>query len=261
MTTKPYTTMLNAGIGMIEETKTLLDLWEPGMSTARLNTIALQSGSFPQITARRLKNLIAECFRPRYLVQDDKPAKQLKAIKDTFSTREFNQLLFLYTCRHSAVLYDYVVSEYWVAYSASKATISNKDAWRFVNQANQTGRTSSPWSEHTLKRVARYLTSSLADFGFLESGQKVARGIVPTHIEGRVAIYLAYELHFSGVGDNHVLSHPDWSLFGMEREDVLDELKRQALKGWFIIQSAGSATRIGWQYKTMEEVIDALARE
>jgi hypothetical protein len=35
-------------------------------------------------------------------------------------------------------------------------------------------------------------------------------------------------------------------------------MKQLALKGWFIIQSAGDVTRIGWQYQSMEEVIDAL---
>ena len=261
MNEKPYTTMLNAGIGMIEETKILLDLWEPGMNTGELNQIALQSGAFPQITARRLKNLIAECFRPRYVVQNDTPAKYLKHLKEPFSSREFNQLLFLFTCRESAVLYDFVLQEYWVAYSAGKVKISNQDAWEFVNRANQTSRTSQTWSESTLQRVARYLTSSLADFGLLESGQRVIREILPFRIESRIATFLAYDLHFSGLGDNKVISHPDWGLFGLEREDVLDELKRQSLKGWFIVQSAGTASRIGWQYETMEAVVDALARE
>lgn len=261
MSEKPYTTMLNAGIGMIEETKTLFDLWEPGMNTGELNQIALQSGAFPQITARRLKNLIAECFRPRYVIHNDTPAKYLKHLKESFSTREFNQLIFLFTCRESAVLYDFVLQEYWVSYSAGKVNISNQEAWEFVNRANQIGRTSQPWSESTLQRVARYLTSSLADFGLLESGQKSSREILPFRIESRIVTFLAYDLHFSGLGDNKVISHPDWGLFGLEREDVLDELKRQALKGWFIVQSAGAASRIGWQYETMEAVIDALARE
>jgi len=261
MNEKPYTTMLNAGIGMIEETKILLDLWEPGMNTGELNQIALQSGAFPQITARRLKNLIAECFRPRYIVQNDTPAKYFKYLKASFSTREFNQLLFLFTCRESTVLYDFVLQEYWVAYSAGKVNISNLDAWEFVNRANQEGRTVKPWSDGTMKRVAPYLTSSLADFGLLESGQKSDREILPFRIESRIVTFLAYDLRFSGLGDNKMISHSDWSLFGLEREDVLDELKRQALKGWFIVQSAGTASRIGWQFETMEAVVDALARE
>jgi len=92
----------------------------------------------------------------------------------------------------------------------------------------------------------------------LENGQRSIRKILPFRIESRLGILLAYDLHFSGHGDNSVLSHSDWGLFGLDRSDVLNELKQLALKGWFIIQSAGDVTRIGWQYQSMEEVIDAL---
>lgn len=62
-----YTTQLQAGLGLMDETKTLLELWAPGMDVARLLQAALQSGSFPNVAARRLRNIIAECFAPRYL--------------------------------------------------------------------------------------------------------------------------------------------------------------------------------------------------
>ena len=79
-------------------------------------------------------------------------------------------------------------------------------------------------------------------------------------MEPRVAVSLAYELHFSGHGDNRVVSDADWSLFGMEREDVLEELKRLALKGLFIVQAAGGVTRIGWQCKDVKELAHVLAQ-
>ncbi len=74
MTDKPYNTMLNAGVGMINETISLLNLWQPGMSLSELNKIALESGQFPKITARRLRNLLAECINPRYLRDNGSPA-------------------------------------------------------------------------------------------------------------------------------------------------------------------------------------------
>ena len=73
-------------------------------------------------------------------------------------------------------------------------------------------------------------------------------------------VLLAYDLHFAGHGDNSILNHPDWSLFGMDRNDVLNELKRLALKGWFIVQAAGDAVRVGWQYQTREELTDAFVK-
>ena len=260
MTTDSYTTMLNAGTGMLDETRLLLDLWQPGMGMAGLNSLALQSGQFPNITARRLYNLVKDCFAPRYLKNQGAPAQLLKASGAYLSGREFNQLLFLYTCRENRVLYDFVCEIYWNAYSSGKEKIGSEDALLFVTRANQDGKTVKPWSESTLQRVARYLTNSCADFGLLESGQKVSRRILPFRIESRVTVILAYDLHFAGQGDNAVLSHPDWALFGMERADVLDEFKRLGLQGWWIVQSAGDVTRIGWQYPSMEELIDGLSK-
>lgn len=260
MTTNSYSSMLNAGIGMIDETRTMLNLWQPGMGNVDLYRAALESGLFPNITARRLQNFIKECFGPRYLLNKGAPALLLKSVQTPFSNREFNQLLFLYTCRESRVLYNFVCDVYWGAYSSGKEKINNEDAHLFVLRANQDGKTVKPWSENTLQRVAGYLTASCADFGLLEIGQKSIRKIVPFRIESSIAIILAYDLHFSGRGDNSVLSDPDWSLFGMDRSDVLNEFKQLALKGWFIIQSAGDVTRIGWQYKDMEELTDALIK-
>lgn len=48
---KPYTTQLQAGLGLVNETKTLLELWSPGISANQLHQVALESGRFPTVTA------------------------------------------------------------------------------------------------------------------------------------------------------------------------------------------------------------------
>lgn len=260
MTEKTYTTQLGAGQGIVEETRILLDLWQVGMSVNSLNQLALQSGQFQKLTARRVRNLVVEGFSPRYLDGDCPPAVYLKRLKDVLSSREFTQLLYLYTCRAHSILYDFVQQVYWNAYSSGRDSLSNEEARRFVIRANQDGKTASPWSDNMIERVAGYLTGTLADLGLLEDGRKSVRKILSYRLESRVAVILAYDLHFSGHGDNSVLSHPDWALFGMDRADVLNELKRLAFKGWWIIQSAGDVTRIGWQYSSMEELINAFTQ-
>jgi hypothetical protein len=76
----PYTTQLQAGLGLIAETVRLLDLWDSGMSGQHLLHIALASGAFPTISARRLRNIVIEAFAPRYLVDDALPARLLKIL-------------------------------------------------------------------------------------------------------------------------------------------------------------------------------------
>ena len=56
-----YTTQLQAGLGLLEETRQLLQVYQPGMSASQLYEAALASGRFPLVTARRLRNIVAEC--------------------------------------------------------------------------------------------------------------------------------------------------------------------------------------------------------
>ena len=255
-----YTTKLGSGQGLINETIMLLDLWQPGMEATVLNRVALESGMFPNITARRLRNIVYEGFAPRYLGKNGDPAIYLKILRNHITSKEFNQILFLITCRSHKILYDFIEFVYWNAYSSGRATLSTEESREFVIRANQDGKTSKPWGESMIERVPIYLIGTCSDFGLLEDGRKKTKKILPFRIESRVAIFLAYDLHFSGIGDNSVLSDLDWGLFGMDRSDVLDELKRQALKGYFIIQSAGEVTRIEWKYKNMEEMVNAFTK-
>ena len=261
MTSLVYTSTLNAGLGMIEETRLLLALWQPGMTTTDLQQAALASGQFPKITARRLRNLVVEGFAPCYLVDHGAPATILKQVRGFLTRREFEQLLFIYTCRAHAILADFVSQVYWQAYSAGRTVLSNDEASAFVIRANQDGKTIHPWSGETVDRVAGYLTRYCADFGMLERGARHTRRVLPFWIEPRTAAILAYDLHFADLGDNAVLVHPDWTLFGLERMDVLEELKRLALKGLLIVQSAGGVTKISWQIGSMEGLIDVLAHD
>ncbi|MGB5157335.1 BrxA family protein [Desulfobacterium sp. N47] len=257
---KLYTTQLQAGLGVIYETRTLLELWQPGMKSATLYQIALDSGYFSNVTARRLRNIVAECFAPRYLVTNDYPAEIIKDLKNKLSSTELIQLFFLFTSRANTILSDFVKKVYWVKYAGGQDSISNYDAKRFVIEANQNGKTIRCWSDSTIKRVSTYLTGCCADFGLLEKGRKSVRKIIPFHIEQKTIALLAYDLHFAGLGDNALIAHPDWNLFGLQQEDLKEEMKRLSLKGFFITQYAGDVIRIGWNYKSWKELFHVIIK-
>lgn len=256
--TATYTTQLGAGLGLLDETQVLLDLWQPGMNGADLYRAALASGHFSTISARRLHDMITVGFAQRYLRDQGAPARLLQRVRTHFARKEFEQLLFLYTCRVHAILADFIREVYWTAYTAGKDKLSNDEARTFVTAAVREGKTTIAWSDIMLRRVASNLTGCCADFGLLAQGTRSVRKILPFRIEPTVVAILAYDLHFAGHGDNSVIQHAEWALFGLAPPDVLDELKRLALRNWFIVQTAGGVVRIGWQYKTMEELLDVL---
>jgi hypothetical protein len=257
---KPYTTQLQAGLGLVSETKTLLDLWAPGMSANQLHQVALESGRFPNVTARRLRNIVVECFAPRYLVAGGTPAMHLKRLALKISTADLTQLLLVFTSRANPILGDFVRQVYWARYAGGYTQVSNNDARAFVERGIDDGKTVKRWSETTVRRVSAYLTGCCADYGMLERGLRSSRRIIPFRISPLVVAYLAYELHFAGVGDNALLTHEDWQLFGLAREDVLEETKRLSLKGLLIVQAAGDVIRISWKQQDMEALCDVLAQ-
>ena len=258
MTTGKYTAQLQAGLGLIEETKVLLELWNPGIDGLELNRIALTSGRFSTVSARRLRNIVVECFQPRYLRNNAQNAILLKTFQSLLSKREFEQLLFVYTAQTSSILSDFITQVYWPAYVANRNILTAKDARDFVSRANADGLTVSKWSDSTVIKVSSYLNGVCADFGLLEHSTGATRRILPYRLEDNCAIILIHQLHFNGFGDNAIVSHSMWKLFGMEREDVINALKHLSLCGVFIVQNAADVVSIGWQYKDFKELANVI---
>ena len=255
----PYTAQLQAGLGLVDETRALLDLWLPGMSAMSLQETALHSGMFSTMTARRLRNIVKECFAPRYLVRDAAPARHLKVLKVSVAKADLAQLMFLFTCRANPILADFVRDVYWARYQAGHRSITNAEARSFVVRGIEEGKTAKPWSDSVIRKNAAYLTGCCADYGLLEPGLRKERRILPFRISPVSAAYLAYDLHFRGMGDEAVVSHPDWALYGLSRQDVLEELKRLSLRGLLIVQAAGEIVRVSWKQPSMEALCDVVA--
>jgi len=224
------------------------------MGAPDLLQTALSSGEFPTMTARRLRNIISEGFSPRYLVDGAEPAMLLQNLIGRITSQDQKQLFFLFTCRANGILADFVREVYWPRYAGGSSAVSKKDALDFVEAAVLEGRTTTPWSESTIRRVSSYLLGACADFGLLGQIKGDGRLIQPFQPTLFLSSFLAHDLHFKGLGDNAVLNHEDWALFGFGPGDALAEIKRLSLRGELILQSAGSVVQIAWKNKNMEEL-------
>jgi hypothetical protein len=255
-----YDTNLAMGLGLIDETKALLRVWQPWMDAHALYEAVLAAGILSEVTAYRLRNIVVRCFGNRYLLGDAAPARYLQRLLPVLSYSELGQLFYLYTCRANPILADFVREVYWNSYSSGARVVTKDRAEEFIRRAIDDKKTPSRWADGQIERVGRYLTGCCADFGLLGHPAIGGRLILPFRIEQKTLLFLAHELHFGGTGDNALLSHPDWQLFGLAREDVLEELKRLALQGFFIVQAAGDVIRISWKHQDMEALCDVLTQ-
>jgi hypothetical protein len=124
--TAKYASTLNAGLGMIGETRTMMNLWNPGISATALHEPTLSSGRFPNMSAPRLRNVVVEGFAATCLRYREETMLLLRQAKETLSSCEFEQLLFLQTCRAHLIFADFVRLVCWPAYAASPRAESSR---------------------------------------------------------------------------------------------------------------------------------------
>jgi BrxA len=257
---RPYSTELRKGRGAVAETLTLLGSWEPGMPSTELQALAVEQGIFGSSSAKRAQDLVSVVFARRYLADGGEPATYLKYLLECGADRAvLRQLMLVYTARRNPVLRDFISEVFWPAFAAGAEALRIGEAEGFLKRAAVDGRIARPWSEVMRKRIAGDLLSTLADFGLLEDLKRPTKPIRSYRLLPDTVLFLAHEIHLKGFSDNSILESPDWRLFGLAREDVVQQLDKVSRAGHYILQYSGDLLRISWRYQTMEECLDAIA--
>jgi hypothetical protein len=254
-----YTTQFQAGLGMIDENMRFLELWEEGDSAGSLHQKALDSGNFPDVTARRLRNLAAEMFAPRFLTNGAAAAHHGKALLENASHETITQFIYLVTSRAQLILHDFVRLVYWPAYEGGRPTLHRDEVVNFIENALDSGKMEKRWSDSTIKRVSGYLGGCCVDFNLAHRIPPSTYELTPISMDTKVFLYLAHDMRFAGCSEQSLLEHRDWSLWGMGKSDVLAMLRKLGQEGHFIVQGGADLIRITWRYENMEEVLDAVA--
>lgn len=261
MTSSPrYTTNLSKAQGMVPETLELLELWEPGMSVAELKTRVRGMGALGKATQSRVDDVVGRAFAQRYLAEGGKSAAWLRhLLLHGAPLGLLRQLTLIYTARANLIVHDFIRQVFWVKYASRAGEVTKQDARDFIERAVGRGFLEKRWSDSMVDRVARYLLGTLADFGLIEENRFGQRQILSVFLMPETAAFLAYELHFSGADDQDLVQHHDWGLFGMTPADVISALEKAATQGHLFVQHSGSLLRVEWKYRSMEEMLDALA--
>lgn len=255
-----YTTQFQAGLGMVEECRSFLELWEPEDTVQALEAKILDEGILPDVTARRVRNLVAEMWAPRFLKNEAQPARDLKIILGSLNRESLSQLCMLFTARAQLIFHEFMSQLYWPRYESGRTIISRDEIKEFIIEAMDEGKMQKRWSESTVHRVTGYLAGTAIDFGFMSRVSSSSYELDPPVISPKVALYLAYDLHFSSLSDGNALAHKDWQLWGMNSHDVLRQLQYLGREGHFIVQGSVELVRLSWTYNNREEMLNAITR-
>lgn len=247
-----HTTQLSQGTGLINETLSLLSIYQKGMSIKELTDYVRDHDTLSCQTDRRLKHITHDVFYMRFMKNDPSVPIWLNRIRNNgLPLKQFSQILMIYCAREHAVLFDAIVHVLNRLKSEKRPIIEITDLTDFVLDIIKNGQ--AKWSEIMQRKNAGYIRSTLVDFDFIDR-----RGaILPYELYDMTILYLLYEQHFAGLSDMAIWDLEEWKLFNLDRRQVLDRVMGLSLKGAYMAQTSGDLLTISWNYQSMEEFIDA----
>jgi hypothetical protein len=257
---RAYTTQLQAGLAMLQETRDLLRIYVPGQTAAQLSEAALAQNVFPRMTARRAHNVVSEMFGPRYLIEGGRPAQVLQQLlRRNLYPDDFNQLCFLYTARAQAIFGEFVAQIYWPMVEQGVTVLERNLAEEFVQRGLDNGRMQKRWTASTIKRVSVYVLGCAVDFGLLVKGVAGKYAVLRYPLRRTPALFLAHELHFAGVANAQLGDHLDWAYFGLSPLEARRLLTSGFLDGHLESPSGGPLNELSWRHADFPSFIHELA--
>jgi hypothetical protein len=256
-----YSTALTQAQGILPDCIQLFEHWEDGMSASALFEATRSLGILGSDSERRARNVVIEGFGSRFLrPPHDTTAPFLKALIGRADPRLRREIVLLYAVRQHGIFFDFLVEVYWPAIRAGRISLDRSEISGLIDRGRIDRKLSTDWSDSVRKRVSSYVLGIARDFELLADVKNGSRPIQPWIPSDGLILYLAYDLHFLGLGDDEVLAADEWRALGLEREDVIAYLHRLDQRGHLTLQDSGVICRIEWKYRDRTQLNDALLR-
>jgi hypothetical protein len=251
----PYTTRILKATALVADTKALFASWDLSKDVAS-NLHSAQRGTMLGKASRSRVDDVLAILRQRYF-RDPEVGRALATFMQGGAPSAWvDPLLYYYSAQNDETLRDIVLEVVAPRRQAGFADIHVEHVKRVVREWVTTGKTTKPWGETTILRVAQHALAALRDFGVLQGLDH--KYIAPTALPVEPFAFLAFDLlRALGTGER-VLHSPEWKLFFLgpnEVERLLLEAHQQRLLAYY---AAGSVIRLEFPHNDLVELAHAL---
>lgn len=252
----PYSSKIIKAGAVLADTKTLFAHWDLAASAKENMERAQRENLFGKASRSRVRDVLA-IFRQRFLGEEAVTRALVVLVKGKFPAASLDRIFFFHAARADRLLND-VVTEVLAPLSARGITdIDVAEIQKPLKKWVAEEKTSAPWSDPTLERIAQGLLSALRDFGVLQGAVK--KRIAPAFLPVEAFAYLAFYLKQHQPSGAKLVELPDWKLFFLPREGVERSFFEAHQSNLLEYHAAGSVTRLTFPAATLEEYAHVLA--
>jgi hypothetical protein len=255
---RTYKTLLTHGGAVIDETRILLDLFNPQIDINRWVEEIIKENALGKVSRARTSEIINRYFLARYVNGYPKDAwKPLKILcSKGVDLPIIRSIMYYHTAKIDDFLFDFVADEVFERYYSGRTDISADDVYRFI-EASVQDRFEKPWSESVKGRLSRGIMSVLRDFGILEGRSK--KRIANFYLPVEAFVYVAFIIHSNVSTGEMIVNHTDWKLFLLKPRAVESIFLEAHQHGWLNYNAAGNIIRIEFRFHTLEELANEIA--
>jgi hypothetical protein len=252
-----YTTRIIKAGALIADTKTLFFRWDVEQSVDENLCRVRRQNLLGKTSRSRLEDILL-IMRQRYLGEESVARALACLVKSPCSRGSVDRILYFHAAKADCLLRDVVLEILVPKWRDGITQISVTELHRKLYQWVAAGKTTTAWTQTTIRRVAQGLLSTLRDFGVLQGAVK--KRIGPAYLPLPAFCYIAFYLKQKEVSGAKLLDATDWKLFFLTPESVERLLVEANQHGLLEYHAAGSVARLTFPATTIDQYAHVLAR-
>lgn len=236
-----YTSRIIKASALIADTKVLLAEWDLGQSVAENLDRARRENIFGKASRKRVEDILT-IFRQRYFDDADVGTALVTLTQSGAPAQWMDPLLYFFSAQNDCTLRDFVAEVLYPRHLAAYTDLPVQVAVRAVRNWVAEGKTTTPWNDRTIERVAQGLMATLRDFGVLQGA--VNKHLTPIYLPTPSFALIAFWLQQRERSGHLVLQSDDWRLFFLPVEGVERFFIEAHQEHLLTYHAAGSVVRI-----------------
>jgi Putative inner membrane protein (DUF1819) len=249
----PYTTRLQKGGALLEETRALVRAWSD-TPAEELRDKIVETNLLNKQTRARMADVYGRIFLPRFIQGPIPNAwKLVRPLEDADASLPMVRPVYYWISAKAEPMLSDFCREYILPRAAIvRAGIGTEEVVSWLHSK------SCPWSLTVAKKVARGLLAALRDFGILEGRAKKRLGSFTLPVAAFA--YLALCLRATGAVSHLLVRHPDWEIFLLRPADVEHFFLLAHQDRLLEYHAAGSTVSINFPTESLNEYAHVVAQ-
>lgn len=251
--TKFSTNMMKGG-AMLDDATRLAEVWQPELDAEANVRRVSDLNLLAKTTRARADDILLRILKPRYIASGDEVIRSLKVLLDRPDA--FREACYYETSRDDALLAEFAEEQLFDFYSKGRTVVSIEEVRDWLADLAAQGRAPT-WTDTVRTKVSRGILAALRDFGILEGGS--IKRIATPRLTPLGFAYVAFREHEQGASSRALVESRVWRRWLLESDRVTELFSQAERLGVLRYLQAGTAIRIDWVSRSLEEVARAAA--